>query len=644
MRLLRRCLEKDLKRRLHDVADAQILIEEIADVRASAPIARPRAWKRVAGGIAAAVAVFAAGAAAALLANRITTQPATGRVERFELPTPPDAAFTSGPPGRNVALSPDGLQVVYHVQRAGVWQLALRRLDRLDQTLLAGTEAGMHPVFSPDGAHVAFVSRRRLLRVPAGGGAATHVADLAADSVGLSWDLPDTIVYAEVGRGLFRVMADGKGGPERIAAPDKNEGELDYLSPQLLRGGEALLFTVKPVQGTSFQARIVVRDLATGVNTVLVESGGPGRYVPTGHLVYHQAGTLMAASLDVDTFSLGSSAAVQPAIQGKVTTVDGAAANFSVSDDGSLIYVPRVTDAMLRVIWVDRQGVPRGRLADDRLFYPRYPRLSPDGRSLSITIGSSNEGQVWIYDLTGANQPLKLTFKGHNTQSVWSPTGSHIVFSSTLMGPRNLFRLPSDASRLEPERLTTSPNIQIPIAWSPSGNDLLFREQNAGREQLWRLPLTGNERKATPLFGTDFTEDEAAFSPNGRWVAYVTDQTGSSEVVVRPYPCPGSPVRISPGGGHDPVWSRDGRELFYQNDGRMMSAEIDMSGPTLRSKPPRQLFQGGFVPYVTTTPRTYDVAADGRFVMIEPADDARPATLVLVKNFSAELKRLVPAD
>jgi Tol biopolymer transport system component len=643
-RLLRRCLEKDPKRRLHDIADAQILTEEIADARRATPNVRRRSWKSRAARAVAAVVVFAAGAAAALLAIRMTTQSATVRVERYELLTSPDGAFTTSPPGRNIALSPDGLQVVYPVQGAGGWQLALRRLDRLEQTILSGTQAGTSPVFSPDGAQIAFVSRRRLLRVPAGGGAVTHVTDLSADLVGLSWDFPDTILFAETGKGLFRVAAAAGSKPERIAAPVEKKGELDYVSPQLLRGGEVLLFTVLPVEGTSFQSRIVARVLATGADTILVEGGGPGRYVPTGHLVYHQTGMLMAASFNVARLSIGSSAPVQPAIQAKVTTVDGAAANFSVSADGSLIYVPGRTDSMQHVIWVDRRGVRLGSLTDERLLYPRYPRLSPDGRRLVITTGPANEGNVWIYDLTGASQPLKLTFKGHNTQSVWSPTGTDIVFSSTMTGPRNLFRLPSDASRLEPERLTMSPNIQVPQTWSPTGNDVLFREQNAGRAQLWRLPLTGNERKATLLFETDFTEDEASFSPNGKWIAYVTDQTGSSEVVVRPFPGPGSPVRVSPGGGHDPVWSRDGRELFYQNDGRLMAAEIVTTDQTLRVKPPRQLFQGGFVPYVSTTPRSFDVAADGKFVMIEPAQDARPAALILVKNFSAELKRLVPVD
>lgn len=157
--------------------------------------------------------------------------------------------------------------------------------------------------------------------------------------------------------------------------------------------------------------------------------------------------------------------------------------------------------------------------------------------------------------------------------------------------------------------------------------------------------MAGSERKPKPWIGTNFEEDEAAFAPNGTWVAYVTDQIGSFEVFVRPFPGPGYPIRVSPGGGHDPVWSRDGKELFYQNSGQLLSAEVIEWEPVLRFKPARELFEGGFVPYVTGTPRTYDVAPDGRFVMIEPNETASvEASLILVKNWHEELKRLVPTD
>ena len=645
VRLLRRCLEKDTKRRLHDMGDAQILIEELSDLDA-----RPRqagetaSWKKRAAAIAAAIVLLAAGAAIASIVARLTTSPVAGRIERFALAMPRDAEFVRNPPGPNVALSSDGSQIVYHVQTAGPWQLALRRLDRLDQQLLPGTENALFPTFSPDGTQLAFVTRRRLIRIPVNGGPSTLVSELSADPVGLTWDTDDQIIFSERSNGLFRVAVAG-GTPEKIAAPDPAKGERDYAAPQLLPGGGAILFTIVPVDGTVNQARVAVRPLATQANTILIEGGGPARYATTGHLVYYKAGALMATPMNVDTLSVGQSVSVYEGISAKVTTLDGASTNAAFASDGSLVYAPaNPGPEAQRLMWVDRTGTHLKPVIDQRLLAPRYPRISPDGRRLALTVGPPNEGQIWVYDLTNASQAIKLTFKGHNTHPVWSPGGTHLVFQSTVLGPRNLFRLPSDASLLEPERLLTTSDSQFPSTWQPGGDVLVYRQVGVGRASLWQIQLTEKPLTPRPLFGTEFQEDEAAFSPNGKWIAYVTDQTGSPEVVVRPYPGPGSPIRVSPGGGHDPVWSRDGKELFYQNAGRLMSAEIITWEPALRLKPPRQLFEGGFVPYFSGSPRTYDVAADGRFVMIEPGEETPSASLVVVKNWFEELKRLVPAN
>jgi serine/threonine-protein kinase len=639
--MLRRCLEKDPRRRLHDIADAEILTEEVARAHTSPRQNVQPAMTRWPVLIAAGVALLIAGGAVAALVMRQTREAAApARIERFDLVMPRDAAFVRNPPGHNVAISTDGSQIVYHVQTAGAWQLALRRLDRLEQALLPGTEQAIFPVFSPDGTQLAFVSRRRLVRIPVSGGPSTRIMELSADPIGLSWDTDDELVFAERGNGLFRVSAAG-GKPERIAAPDTAKGERDFAAPQVLPGGGAILFTIVPVDGTANQARVAVRTLATGVNTILVDGAGPGRYLPTGHLLYHKAGTMIAAPMNVETLSIGPSTPMQEEVVAKVTMLDGASVNFGFASDGSLIYVPGAVTEPQRLIWVNREGDHLKPITEQRLLGPRYPRLSPDGRRLAVTIGPGNEGQIWILDLSGASQPLKLTFKAHNTHPIWSPTGTHIVFQSTVLGPRNIFRLPGDGSRLEPERLTNNTNSQFPATWY--GDDLIFREVGPTNTQLMLLPMAGTDRKPRPLFGTEFFEDEAAFSPNGKWIGYVTDQTGSPEVVVRPFPGPGSPTRVSPGGGHDPVWSRDGKELFYQNGGRLMSAGVIAWEPALRLMPPRQLFDGGFVPYFTGTPRTYDVAPDGRFVMIEPNDEARPASLVLIKNWAEELKRLVPA-
>jgi serine/threonine-protein kinase len=634
--VLRRCLQRDPKQRLHDIADVRILNEEISNLpaRARQGPARPAML------IAAAVILLLAGAAAASLfqATRAVVVP---RVEQLEIPTPRDAAFSVNPTGRNVVISADGSQIAYNVLTAATSILAVRRFDRLDQVLIPGTELGLFPEFSPDGAQLAFATRRKLQKVSASGGPVIPICDLTADFAGASWYTADTIVFAERGNGLFRVPATG-GKPEKIAAPDRTKGELEYFSPEVLPGGKAVLFTIVPIEGTVSQARIAVRTLTDGTTRILVEGAAAARYVATGHLVYLQAGTLTAAPFDLETLSIsGPATAVRVGISFG-STFDGNAADFAVGSDGSLIYAPVGSNNARGLIWVDRQGKRLGALSDQPLDYPRYPRLDAAGRRVAMTIGPGNEGQVWIHDLKGGSQPLKLTSKGHNTQPIWTPDGTHITLASTALGVRNLFQLPSDASSLQLDRLTTSANVQIPLSASPDGRELLFRETGVRTQSdIWRLPLTG-DREPKPWLDSEFSEDEAAFSPNGRWVAYVSDQTGPFEVWIRPFPGPGPPTRVSSRGGHDPVWSRNGKELFYQEGAKLMSLDVGEQASEIRVTSPRELFEGGFVLYTQATPRTYDVAADGRFLMIEPNESSRAASLILVKNWFEELKRLVP--
>jgi eukaryotic-like serine/threonine-protein kinase len=253
-----------------------------------------------------------------------------------------------------------------------------------------------------------------------------------------------------------------------------------------------------------------------------------------------------------------------------------------------------------------------------------------------------------VFDLTGAAQPLKLTFKNHNTFPTWTPPdGRRIIFVSNPTGVQELFSLPADGSVLEPQQLPIG-NVggRLP-ALSPEGNSLVFV---AGRgaaptgDDLWLMPTDGS-RKPAPWLQTQFAESEPSFSVDGAWLAYVSDQTGADEVWVRPFPGPGAPHRVSSGGGHDPIWSRDktDKELFYQNDGQLMAVDVIGKDAEIRFGPPKTLFAGGFVPWFFNVPRTYDVGPDGRFLMIESRANAASAlSFVVVLNRSEEMKARVP--
>ena len=265
---------------------------------------------------------------------------------------------------------------------------------------------------------------------------------------------------------------------------------------------------------------------------------------------------------------------------------------------------------------------------------------------MALTIGPGFEGDLWVYDLEG-RPPTPLTFESHNPYPVWILDGTRVAFQSDRAGVRNLFSIPADGSTLDPDQLLTSPNVQTPASWSPDRRELIFIEPR---------PETGNDILALPIeaegepwvvVGTEYDERSAVLSPDGQWLAYVSNVTGGAEIWVLPYPGPGTPRRMSPNGGTEPVWSRDGRELFYLEGNKMMAVAVETE-PEFRFQPPEELFEGGFVTYPNAS-RIYDVAPDGRFVMIHSAaaattgTDVRPE-VIFVQNWFKELQRLVPTN
>ena len=413
---------------------------------------------------------------------------------------------------------------------------------------------------------------------------------------------------------------------------------MNHAWPEILPGGHAVLFTIL-LSGSIETAQIVVLNLETGDQTVLIRGGSFPRYSASGHIVYGVAGTLRAVGFDLDRLDVTTNPV--PVLDGVITRATGAA-NFALSSDGSLVYVTgaRGTGGVgVRLVWVNRDGRQVEPIADDPLEAPRNLSLSPDGRRLALTIGPTNAGDLWVYDLEG-RPPTPLTFESHNVFPVWRPDGTRVAFASDRAGVTNLFSMPADGSTLDPEPLLTSPNFQAPASWSSDGRELIFVEERpeTGLDIL-ALPI-GGEGAPRVVLGTEYNERSPALSPDGRWLAYRSNVTGRPEIWVLPYPGPGAPIRISPNLGVEPVWSRDGRELFYLEGNRMMAVAVEAE-PEFRFQPPEELFEGGFVTF-----SGYDVAPDGRFAMIQsPAAtggaDALPE-VVFVLNWFEELQRLVP--
>jgi len=529
----------------------------------------------------------------------------------------------------NVAISPEGSRIVYTVGGGASAHLVVRPLDQLRVNPIAGSEGARGPFFSPDGQHIGFATLEELRRVRVGGGPSIRICHVSALFSGATWGPNDSIVFAQIGGGLFRVAAAG-GEPERFAAPDRTKQEMNYTTPAFLPGGRALVYTVI-VQGG--QTRIMARTLDGAVTTTVVEGGFGAQYLPSGHLLYGQGDRLMAVPFDVATLkATGAPLVLQ---EGVSTKVANGVTNVATASDGTGGYVlGRAATATRHLIWVDRPGTHVAQIAAEPVELPRYPRLSPDGRRLALTIGPSNFGQIWIYDLAGSAQPLRLTFQDHNLFPIWSPNGKRIVFTSR-GNSEQMLSISADGSGTAPERVIANQNPAVPRDWSLDGAVILF--QQLRQLHLLQLP-DGKDRR---WLQTPFAESDGRFSHDGQWLAYTSDQSGSAEVWVRPFPGPGAPVRVSPDGGHDAVWSHDGKELFYRNGLKMLAARV-VPDATLRVEAPRVLFEVGFE--TAASERAYDVAPDGRFVMSanEPNDNTTPASIVVVLNWAKELKSREP--
>lgn len=473
-------------------------------------------------------------------------------------------------------------------------ELYLRPVDQISGVPLGGTKGASEVIaLSPRGDQIAFFAIDQLRVSPGAGGPSATISRVQGNIAGASWAGDDMIVFAQAGGqrpGLLRVAASG-GTPELVASPDPQKNEREYRYPHVLPDGDSMLFTILPVKGGIAEARLAVRSLRTGEQKDLFEGGTDAVYLPAGYLVFGRNGGLAALAFDVDALEVrGRPLTVVDTI--RITGAGNAA--FSVSTDGTLVYLPDASDPPRRLIRVTRDGGQVEPVVSEALAGARYPRFAPTDGRLAVTIGASFAGDVWVHDLGGALQPNKLTFDGHDSLATWSPDGTTIAFQSDRSGPRSLFSISADGSVVEPQPLLASEHFPEPWDWSPDGRALIFAEARPEtRRDLWILPMTG-ERQPRPWLNTAFDETDARFSPDGRLIAYATDQSGAQEVWVRNVDG-SAPLRVSSGGGHEPVWARDGRELFYQSGARLMSVVVVRTFPEVRFGPVRVLLDGGFL-------------------------------------------------
>jgi serine/threonine-protein kinase len=493
------------------------------------------------------------------------------------------------------------------------------------------------------------------MKVAITGGPAVTLAREDGPSRGAVWLPDDTIVFATSSpeTGLQQVAAGG-GDVTVLTRPDRAEGELDHLWPEALPGGRAVLFTIVPTTGGVDEAQIAVLDLESGTHTVVVRGGSHAHYVSpsagsgqAGYLVYAAGGTLRAVAFDPATRTTGGTPV--PVVPEVVTTdiAPAGGVEAAVAADGTLAYVRGAGGMRARrtLAWVDRQGRETGITAPLRAYFD--PRVSPDGSRLAV-FAVEQDNDLWLWDLARLTL-TRLTFTlGLDMHSVWTADGRRVYFASERDGVRNLYAQAADGSGTA-ERLTASPNPQHSTGVTPDGTRLILTEYSPRTgEDVLQVEVAGS-RTVTPLVQTLAQERNGVVSPDGRWLAYEADDSGALEIYVRPYPEVASGRwQVSTGGGTRPLWSPDGRELFYVSPGNaLMRVGVERGTSWTVTRPDMLLKDGSVMTPPGFSGRTYDVAPDGqRFVVLKDATDpdAAPPQLVVVQHFDELLARLVPTE
>jgi eukaryotic-like serine/threonine-protein kinase len=638
-RVVKKCLAKEPEKRWQaasDVCDELKWIAEGGSQAALAPAAAPKSIRgRWRGALLWGVTfLLLAGVTSIAIWNRKFGSPVTSLpVSRIAITLPPDQPLAGLELGTAVAVSPDGTRLVYAARQGGVQRLYLRPLVALEAQPIPGTEGGIQPFFSPDGQWLGFFADGKLKKISVIGGGAISLGD-AVDPRGASWGGQGMIIFAPTRASTLQKISDAGGTPQPLTRLGKDEGS--HRWPEVLPGGDAVLFAGLYRGGNWDSAQISVQPVGTGERRDLVRGGTNPRYAPSGHLVYAQGGTLMAVPFDAQRLVV--SGAAVPVQEGVLQSTFSGAAQYSFSATGSLVYVPwGVQATQRRLVWVSRSGAEQPVAAPARAY--RGPRLSPDGQEVAVAV-EGQETQVWLYNLSRETL-TRLTFQGStNYNPLWTRDGKRIAFTSVRLDGGLFWLRADDSGGLE--QLNAFPSS--PNSWSTDGQLLAYERGgfSMGRE-IWVLRL--GDRKQESFLRTPFNEGAAQFSPDGRWLAYASNESGRFEIYVQPYPGPGGKWQISTEGGTEPTWNPNGRELFYRSGDKMMAVEIARQ-PSLSAGRPKVLFAGQYQPSPNPVPNAnYDVSPDGqRFLMLKPSaqEQVAPTQINVVLNWFEELKQKVP--
>jgi len=608
--LFAHCLQKDLKKRYRDVGDLQFELEQI--------LADPRGVL-------------------------VQASPEPRQVIRFDYQLPKGQQFSPGSglqfnPGSVLAVSPDGRQFVYATPKG----LYLRSMDESASKPIAGTEGGTRqPFFSPDGKWIGYYSAadHKLKKIAINGGVPVALCDVQ-QFLGASWGEDNTIVYAQDPGGVMRISGNGGTSESLIKA---KSGVFD--GPQILPDGESVLYAAYANPQNPTSARIMVQGGKPGEPKELFAGYG-ARYLPTGHIVYELQDNIYAIPFNLARLE------VTGGTVGLVETVSG----FAVSDAGTLIYTPQsfLSASMpgsTTLVWVDREGKEEPIAAPPNVYFS--PKISPDGTrvTLSVVNGGDQTYSIQIWDLARKTLSRLTSGEKQDLQSIWTPDGKRIIFSSGLLGTNTLCWKAADGTG-EVEKLASSvPGRQLhPWSISSDGKNLAIAEMMGTRFGITMMSMESDRALKPLLHDEKYNEFQPKISPNGKWMAYDSDESGQNEVYVRSFPdVDKAKCQVSTSGGTSPLWSPSGRELFYLSNENFVMATAVQTKPTFSFGTPKVLFRSTYLGMRNNIGHPWDISPNGkRFLMMKeigptaPAVEAPRLKINIVLNWTEELKQRVP--
>jgi serine/threonine-protein kinase len=645
--LIRRCLEKDQRRRLQHMGDVRIELEDTlagklavtGAYNAEHPAAKADAGLRLRLTVGALALAVLAGLAGWFLAQRSSSGASFGAVRLsivfLERPAPTILG------ARHLAIAEGGSSIAY----ASADRLWLRRMDQKDAIAIG--PSGLNPFFSPDGVWVGLFREPGLVKLPVAGGAPRVIATISDRHAGATWRADGTIVFATT-EGLFQVAAEG-GQPQLLMKPDRAGKERLLAWPQFLPDGQSILFTI--LQEGSAEGQIARLDLKTLERKVLLTGGSSARYVLTGHLLYASGAVLKAVPFDLETSQVYGEPVSLPNIE-IATAPDNGAANFAISDTGTLIFTPAATASAvapdlrlnLRTLaWIDRQGKEEPLPIEPGPY--AYPRVSPDGTRVALDIIRGGGRDIWVLDLQRLSLTQLTNGPTEDMLPVWSLDGRRIFFASDRSGTHDVYSQAADGAT-DAKVEFAAPGFQVPQSFTPDGAALVvyqdFRDSHVLR--------FAQPDRLEPLLYSDSDERLVNVSPDGNGIVYESDESDESgeqfEIFVRPFPnVSEGREKISINGGRYPLWGPKGSgELHYVNlDGEMMAASVTLS-PGLRLGKVTKLFDWQKPP-AGRSGMIYDISPlDGRFLVTRPIVQTPegPINVSVVLNWLDELRQLVP--